>query len=86
MSRSRRLFLYRIHIEDTTFHDATMRTIIVAKALTSGLTPSRTLEKITMGNVLEPGPATNCEMTTSSHDKVKASKIGRASCRGRVCR
>ena len=55
MSRSRRLFWYRIHIEDTTMPDATMSTMMVAKALTSGLTPSRTLEKITMGSVLEPG-------------------------------
>src|SRR4030088_1870330 len=73
MSASRRLFWYRIQMEDTTMPDATMSTMMVASALTSGLTPSRTLEKMTMGNVLEPGPATNCEITTSSQDKVKAS-------------
>ena len=50
-----------------------MDTNRVASALTSGLTPRRTLEKITIGSVLEPGPATNCEITTSSHDSVKAS-------------
>ena len=44
----------------------------VASALTSGLTPSRTLEKITIGSVVEPGPATNCEMTRSSQDSVNA--------------
>ena len=48
-------------------------TMSVASAFTSGLTPSRTLEKITIGSVLEPGPATNCEMTRSSHDSVNAS-------------
>ena len=39
MSRSRRLFWYRIQIEDTTMPDATMSTMMVARALTSGLTP-----------------------------------------------
>src|ERR1700736_4243847 len=72
-SRSRRLFWYRIQRDDTTMPDATMSTMMVARALTSGLTPSRTLEKMTMGSVLEPGPATNCEITRSSHDRVKAS-------------
>ena len=48
-------------------------TMIVASAFTSGLTPSRTFEKMTIGSVLEPGPATNCVMTRSSHDNVNAS-------------
>jgi hypothetical protein len=43
----------------------------VARAFTSGLTPRRTFEKMTIGRVLDPGPATNCEITTSSHDRVK---------------
>src|SRR5256885_824600 len=52
---------------------ATISTMIVARALTSGVTPKRTLEKMTIGNVLEPGPATNCVMTRSSQDRVNAS-------------
>src|ERR1700733_15296779 len=52
---------------------ATINTMIVANAFTSGLTPSRTFENITIGSVLEPGPATNCVMTRSSHDNVKDS-------------
>ena len=40
---------------------ATSSTMMVASAFTSGLTPSRTLEKMTIGRVLEPGPATNCD-------------------------
>ena len=39
----------------------------------SGLTPSRTLEKITIGSVLEPGPATKLVITRSSSDSVNAS-------------
>ena len=39
----------------------------------SGLTPRRTLEKITIGSVLEPGPATKLVMTRSSSDSVNAS-------------
>src|SRR6185312_2312477 len=73
MSRSRRLCRRRIHNVATTTPLATTDTMRVASAFTSGLTPSRTLEKITMGSVLDPGPATNCEMTRSSHERVKAS-------------
>ncbi len=45
----------------------------VARTLISGLTPRRTLEKITMGSVLLPGPEAKLEITRSSHDMVKAS-------------
>ena len=38
-----------------------------------GLTPSRTLEKITIGKVVEAGPAVKLAITRSSSDKVKAS-------------
>src|SRR6202167_2280228 len=62
-----------IHSAELTTPVATISTMMVASALTSGLTPRRTLEKITIGRVLEPGPATNCDMTTSSQDRVKAS-------------
>src|SRR5262249_43401995 len=51
---------------------ATIKMIIVASALTSGLTPRRTFEKITIGRVVEPGPETKLEMTRSSTDRVKA--------------
>ena len=51
---------------------ATIEMIIVASALTSGLTPRRTFEKITIGRVVEPGPETKLEMTRSSTDRVKA--------------
>src|SRR6185312_14975735 len=73
MSRSRRFCRRRIHTVAITTPLATMDTIRVASAFTSGLTPSRTLEKMTIGSVLEPGPATNCEITRSSHERVKAS-------------
>src|SRR5690606_11006233 len=52
---------------------ATMTMMIVASALTSGETPSLTLEKITMGRVDEPGPETKLAMTRSSSDRVKPS-------------
>ena len=39
----------------------------------SGLTPSFTFEKITMGRVLAPGPDTKLEITRSSSDRVKLS-------------
>ena len=39
----------------------------------SGLTPSFTLEKITIGRVLAPGPVTKLEMTRSSSESVKDS-------------
>ncbi len=45
---------------------------IVANALTSGDIPNRKLEKITIGKVVAPGPATKLAITTSSKDKAKA--------------
>ena len=51
----------------------TIPMIIVASALISGVTPSFTLEKITMGRVLAPAPAVKLEITRSSSDRVKAS-------------
>ena len=52
---------------------ATIATRMVASALMSGLTPRRTFEKMTIGSVLEPGPATKLVITRSSSDSVKAS-------------
>src|SRR5271154_5164740 len=72
ISRCRRRSRLCIHSAELTTPVATISTMMVASALTSGLTPRRTLEKITIGRVLEPGPATNCDMTTSSQDRVKA--------------
>ena len=51
---------------------ATIEMIIVASALTSGFTPRRTFEKITIGRVVEPGPYTNLAMTRSSTDWLTA--------------
>ena len=39
----------------------------------SGVTPSLTLEKITIGSVVDPGPEVKLAMTRSSSDRVKAS-------------
>ena len=39
---------------------------MAASALISGATPNLTFEKITIGNVLAPGPETKLEMTRSS--------------------
>ena len=50
-----------------------MAMMMVASALMSGLTPSRTLEKITIGSVEAPGPVTKLATTRSSSDSVKAS-------------
>ena len=47
--------------------------VTAATALTSGFNPSRAREKITMGNVVEPGPDKNIDNTTSSSDKVNVS-------------
>ena len=44
-----------------------------ASALMSGVTPSLTLEKITIGKVFDPGPDTKLAMTRSSSDNVNAS-------------
>src|SRR5208283_706638 len=44
----------------------------VASALTSGLTPSRTLENTAIGRVVAEGPVTKLAMTRSSSDKVNA--------------
>ena len=46
--------------------------MIVASALTTGLTPKRTLEKITIGSVLEPGPDKKLAKITSSKESVNA--------------
>src|SRR5579863_9419034 len=51
----------------------TRQIIKLASALISGLTPSFTLEKITMGRVLAPGPDTKLEITKSSSESVKLS-------------
>src|ERR1700679_3265699 len=51
----------------------TRQIIRLASALTSGLTPSFTFEKITMGSVLAPGPDTKLDITKSSSDSVKLS-------------
>jgi hypothetical protein len=45
---------------------------IVDKAFTSGLKPSLTLEKTTIGNVLEPGPLVKLATTKSSSERVNA--------------
>ena len=41
--------------------------------MTSGLTPSFTFEKITIGSVLAPGPDTKLDITRSSSESVKLS-------------
>src|ERR1700685_2887630 len=51
----------------------TRQIIKLASALTSGLTPSFTFEKITIGRVLAPGPDTKLDITKSSRDSVKLS-------------
>src|SRR6516164_2987188 len=45
----------------------------VASALTSGLTPRRTLEKTAIGSVVADGPVTKLATTKSSSERVKAS-------------
>ena len=47
----------------------TIAIIIVANALISGATPSRTFEKINIGRVVDPGPETKLEMTKSSNER-----------------
>ena len=47
--------------------------MMVAIALMSGVTPSRTLAKISIGSVVALGPDTKLEMTRSSSDRVNAS-------------
>ena len=44
--------------KETATPTATIAMILVARALMSGDTPSRTLEKITIGSVEAPGPVT----------------------------
>src|SRR5208283_468798 len=48
-------------------------TVSVASTLISGLTPRRTLEKTTIGKVLDPGPEVKLEITRSSQESVNAS-------------
>ena len=50
----------------------TVPIIRVAKAFTSGVTPSFILEKMTMGKVLAPAPEVKLAITKSSKDSVKA--------------
>ena len=50
----------------------TNRMINVASALISGVTPSFTFEKMTIGRVLPPGPDTKLAITRSSSDSVNA--------------
>ena len=45
--------------------------IRLATALISGLTPRRTAEKTSIGNVVEPGPDTKLASTRSSRDSAK---------------
>ena len=52
---------------------ATTSTMMVASALMSGVTPSLTFEKISIGRVVAPGPAVKLEITRSSSYRVKAS-------------
>ena len=47
--------------------------MIVASALILGFSPKRTEEKTLIGSVVEPGPVTKLEITTSSSDSVNAS-------------
>jgi hypothetical protein len=44
----------------------------VEAAFTSGVTLNRTIEKILMGNVVEPGPDVKKVITKSSRDSVRA--------------
>ena len=44
----------------------------VDRALISGLSPNRTLEKTTIGSVFAPGPVVKLATTRSSKDKVNA--------------
>ena len=46
-------------------------TMILARALISGLTPKRILEKINIGRVVAPGPDKKLAITRSSRDKAK---------------
>ena len=51
---------------------ATKIIIIVASAFMSGLRPKRILEKIKIGNVVDPGPVTKLAITKSSSDRQNA--------------
>ena len=51
----------------------TSRTVIVASALMSGVTPSLTFDQISSGRVVLPGPVVKLVITTSSREMVKAS-------------
>lgn len=44
-----------------------------ARALISGFTPIRTLEKTSIGSVVAPGPDTKLAITRSSSESVNAS-------------
>src|ERR1700722_11821527 len=62
-----------IHKATAMIISVTTAMVSVASTLISGLTPRRTFENTTMGNVLLPGPDVKLEITRSSHDRVKAS-------------
>ena len=51
----------------------TTNIISVARALISGVTPSFTFEKITIGKVFDPAPDVKLAITKSSSDRVNAS-------------
>ena len=51
---------------------ATNIIIIVASAFISGLRPNLILEKIKIGNVVDPGPVTKLAITKSSSDRQNA--------------
>ena len=51
---------------------ATKIIIIVASAFISGLKPNLILEKIKIGNVVDPGPVTKLAITKSSSDRQNA--------------
>ena len=72
-SRSRSLCWRAIRKPATATPIETIVTKMVASALMSGLTPSRTFENTTIGRVLDPGPATKLVITRSSSDSVNAS-------------
>src|SRR5439155_16389482 len=72
-SRWRRLSCCDISRLATMTPPPTRAMMMVASALISGLSPSRTFEKITIGSVVAPGPVTKLEVTKSSSDSVKES-------------
>ena len=68
--RSLRFCLRTVSTQEPKANILTTKTITEAKALISGLKPRRTLEKISIGRVVELGPATKLVITKSSIDMV----------------